>query len=256
MPKCHLLGFDLEMKYNGGTVVPGPDGYVGKFIPGLFTFDIRVRGGDRIIPFFVRGGEKTILAVPHDPVFYRVHKVPIIVTQRCVPPYPRNTVSFMHTDFHGKANIHELGIVRRAQSLYVIFHNHYDAQCYSDQGKVVCPYFRRWPAMQRWLEELYIKEIHSLPPIAQYYPIPTKPLELDDHEGIVKWYNPLIGQGEGYIRTYYHGSYIEAAVRGDQLLMPGVGILLPGAYVKYATLEHVRVSRYKRRWEARAVKLA
>jgi cold shock CspA family protein len=107
--------------------------------------------------------------------------------------------------------------------------------------------------MEHWLKKVFTPFVHRLSPYASYRGFPELELNgLDENEGIVRWYNPLLG--EGYLETYHKGSFTHAWIHWSEIV--GAPLLLPGAYVKYATIEAFRVGEKKYKPRARAIKLA
>lgn len=122
--------------------------------------------------------------------------------------YPENNMRLVRLDGR-KIQIWEISLISQKGEFFVTEQMNYEAACYRDGNKVVCPRFEKWPQMAAFLNQILGDKAERFLPISKYQPEAAITADgLEKNQGRVLWWNMAQGLGaiitpEGSVRVHW-----------------------------------------------------
>ena len=109
--------------------------------------------------------------------------------------YPQNNIRLLEFGDNGRFRVWEIALVSQDGRFFVTAETTYEAACYRDGFRAVCPEFdKKWPQLVTLLSDLLVDI--DIPPFSDYRPVAqTEPAALADNTGRVLWWNSAQGIG-------------------------------------------------------------
>lgn len=246
--KLAKKGIKLKVSFDGKTLIPEEDGYLGEGIRlGQFNLQCSIRKREKFMPFcFSVDGKKNVTLMKERweddgfRIFYK--KISVVKTDFNIltTRYSENNFRVLISESGGNFEIWEIAIVSQNGFFFLTTQRLYDeAKWYKRESKeIVCPRFEwetKWPQLLSVVRPIF--EGEELSPISGYIaPSPIKAENLPPKHGVVVWWN--IAQGLGAIILNKKGT--QARVHWKGIILPDIKgrlrVLLPGQIITYNRL--------------------
>ena len=233
--------FSVKVSFDGQRLEVQEDGYVGKLTLGMALIEAHVVPGSNIYGFTVDGKKNVVSkrnwAPPTKPQEQRKHyKLRVQIKKNgigvCHTEFPGNHFRLLRVAPRGTVRILEIALISQDGDFFLTTQQTYNARCYRDGEKIVCPTFDRWPQMMEVLKGLLKDRVDKLKPIMEYRPEqePTA-ADLAPNTARVLWFNLAWGIGailtqEGMARVHWSGT----------ARRPRLAVLFSGELVSYKLL--------------------
>lgn len=196
-------GITVEVRYNGKTLEPAEDGYLGEMTEGKFRLKCFAQRRDGLMPicFLVDGQKNVAMAGDHsrDPnVRLFAKKVPVEKLDSGVFTTKSSTNNSRLVIFGaaGRFEVWEIAIVSQDGFFFLTEQMTYVSQFFrGEDDRVLCPEFEeKWPQLIEMLRPVMEKQ--ELSPISTYVPSPAPKAEgLQKQQGKVLWWSSALQMG-------------------------------------------------------------
>lgn len=228
------------------------EGYLGPTFPGVGYAEIKItiEPGYEMYPFSVHGWAKTINSLPLQSP--GVFTGGLTVGVNGPPEHPDNSVRILEVE-NEYITLWEVALVVQPAGWFFTCQPNGETCCYQGRpGQVLCPFFKRWPAMEDFLQDKLGGRSSLLPSIATAPQASLSRWNIPSGKGWVKWYN--FARGFGKLIVCEKGRARDVLVRCPAIVpRKTLRFLLPGMEVPYEQLIQLPKARHGFHWEALSV---